>query len=171
MKPSPRVAATSSAATSVVQPAPSAMRKPVMIEGRALGSTTWRMTSLREAPNERAAFRRSCCTPRTPDAVDKAIGATNASAMSINMWTLAAGDQPENYEVSLVMANRTVVGFSGNFTRPSKTRGFVEHVVTETAGRYGLAASTYDVVDLVRAWAAQNGRGSWMRRRGTFLTA
>ncbi|TGS86397.1 FMN reductase, partial [bacterium M00.F.Ca.ET.177.01.1.1] len=27
------------------------------------------------------------------------------------------------------MPNPTVVGFSGNFTRPSKTRGFVEHVV------------------------------------------
>ena len=57
------------------------------------------------------------------------------------------------------MANRTVVGFSGNFTRPSKTRGFVEHVVTETAGRYGLAASTYDVVDL----GSSLGSAKWAR--------
>ncbi|MFA6267803.1 MAG: FMN reductase, partial [Pseudolabrys sp.] len=33
-------------------------------------------------------------------------------------------------------------------TRPSKTRGFVEHIVAEVAGRYGLAASTYDLIDL-----------------------
>ncbi|WP_036241075.1 FMN reductase [Mesorhizobium sp. STM 4661] len=46
------------------------------------------------------------------------------------------------------MTNPAVVGFSGNFTRPSKTRGFVDHIVTEISGRYGLAASTYDVVDL-----------------------
>ncbi|MER8704188.1 FMN reductase [Mesorhizobium sp. M0323] len=46
------------------------------------------------------------------------------------------------------MTNPAVVGFSGNFTRPSKTRGFVDRIVNEVAGRYGLAASTHDVVDL-----------------------
>lgn len=46
------------------------------------------------------------------------------------------------------MANPTVVGFSGNFTRPSKTRGFVEHLVKEIARRHGLAASIYDVLDV-----------------------
>jgi len=46
------------------------------------------------------------------------------------------------------MSNRTVVGFSGNITRPSKTRGFVEHVVRDVATTYGLAASTHDVIDL-----------------------
>ena len=46
------------------------------------------------------------------------------------------------------MPNPTVVGFSGNFTRPSKTRGFVEQVVKDIAHRYGLSASTYDVDDL-----------------------
>ena len=70
MKPSPRVAATSSAATSVDQPAPSAMRRPVRIEGRALGRMTWRTTWRCVAPSERAALMRSCETPRTPDAVD-----------------------------------------------------------------------------------------------------
>ena len=29
------------------------------------------------------------------------------------------------------MPNPTVVGFFGNFTRPSKTRGFVEYVVRD----------------------------------------
>jgi FMN reductase len=46
------------------------------------------------------------------------------------------------------MTNPTVVGFSGNFTRPSKTRGFVDRIVTDIARRHGLAASTYDVLDL-----------------------
>ncbi|MEI9409755.1 FMN reductase [Mesorhizobium salmacidum] len=46
------------------------------------------------------------------------------------------------------MTNPAIVGFSGNFTRPSKTRGFVDHIVAEIAGRYGLTASTHDIVDL-----------------------
>ncbi|MEI9422790.1 FMN reductase [Mesorhizobium sp. Cs1299R1N1] len=46
------------------------------------------------------------------------------------------------------MTNPAIVGFSGNFTRPSKTRGFVDHIVTEIAGRYGLTARTHDIVDL-----------------------
>ena len=46
------------------------------------------------------------------------------------------------------MPNPTVVGFSGNFTRPSKTRGFVEQVVKDIARQHGLSASSYDVEDL-----------------------
>ncbi|MEQ1949843.1 FMN reductase [Mesorhizobium sp. CN2-181] len=46
------------------------------------------------------------------------------------------------------MANLNVVGFSGNFARPSKTRTFVEHVVKEIARRHGLSAVTYDIEDL-----------------------
>jgi len=57
------------------------------------------------------------------------------------------------------MTNPAVVGFSGNFTRPSKTRGFVDHIVTEIAGRYGLAASTHDVVDLGPSF----GNAKWAR--------
>jgi FMN reductase len=57
------------------------------------------------------------------------------------------------------MTNPTVVGFSGNFTRPSKTRGFVNHIVTEIAGRYGLAASSYDIVDL----GPSLGNARWAR--------
>jgi FMN reductase len=58
-----------------------------------------------------------------------------------------------------IMANPTVVGFSGNFTRPSKTCGFVEHVVKEIARRHGLSASTYDVVDV----GSSLGTAKWAR--------
>ncbi|MFB9979101.1 FMN reductase [Mesorhizobium kowhaii] len=46
------------------------------------------------------------------------------------------------------MSNPTVVGFSGNITRPSKTRAFVDLVTRDIAARHGLSASTYDVEDL-----------------------
>ncbi|ESY98447.1 NADPH-dependent FMN reductase [Mesorhizobium sp. L48C026A00] len=46
------------------------------------------------------------------------------------------------------MTTPTVVGFSGNLTRPSKTRGFVEHFVREIAHRHGLAAVTFDLDDV-----------------------
>jgi hypothetical protein len=42
--PRPTLAATISAATSVVQPKPMAMRMPTRISGSAEGSTTWRTT-------------------------------------------------------------------------------------------------------------------------------
>lgn len=44
--------------------------------------------------------------------------------------------------------NRSVVGFSGNITRPSKTRGFVEHIVADIAARIGASASVFDIEDL-----------------------
>ncbi|WP_287328099.1 NADPH-dependent FMN reductase [Mesorhizobium sp.] len=46
------------------------------------------------------------------------------------------------------MTNATVVGFSGNLARPSKTRGLVGHFVNEIAGRHGLAAATFDRDDV-----------------------
>jgi FMN reductase len=46
------------------------------------------------------------------------------------------------------MSNHTVVGFSGNVTRPSKTRAFVDLVASDIAGRHGLSAVTYDIEDL-----------------------
>ncbi len=46
------------------------------------------------------------------------------------------------------MARPLIVGFSGNPSRPSKTRGFVEHVVREIAQRQGYDAAVYDVADL-----------------------
>ncbi|TIT29040.1 MAG: FMN reductase, partial [Mesorhizobium sp.] len=57
------------------------------------------------------------------------------------------------------MPNPTVVGFSGNFTRPSKTRGFVEQVVKDIARQHGLSASTYDVEDL----GPSLGQAKWAR--------
>lgn len=57
------------------------------------------------------------------------------------------------------MANPTVVGFSGNFTRPSKTRGFVDQVVKEIARRHGLAASTHDILDV----GPSLGNAKWSR--------
>lgn len=57
------------------------------------------------------------------------------------------------------MTNLNVVGFSGNFTRPSKTRGFVEHVVKEIVRRHGLSAVTYDVEDL----GPSLGSAKWAR--------
>lgn len=46
------------------------------------------------------------------------------------------------------MSNLTVVGFSGNITRPSKTRAFVDLVVRDIAAHHGLAASTFDLEDI-----------------------
>lgn len=46
------------------------------------------------------------------------------------------------------MTNPTVVGFSGNITRPSKTRAFVDLVVGDIAAHYGLSASTFDIEDV-----------------------
>lgn len=46
------------------------------------------------------------------------------------------------------MSARTVVGFSGNLTRPSKTRSFVDHVVRDIASTYGLTARSYDLADI-----------------------
>ena len=78
MKPRPRVAATSSAATSVDQPTPRPMRSPVRISGSALGNTTSRSSWPRLAPSERAACSRTGSARRTPAAVAMASGAKMA---------------------------------------------------------------------------------------------
>src|SRR5882724_10916397 len=78
MNPSPRVAATNSAATSVDQPPPRPMRMPVRISGSAVGSTTCRSTCHWVAPMDRAALTRPRVTPRTPAAVEIATGAKMA---------------------------------------------------------------------------------------------
>lgn len=46
------------------------------------------------------------------------------------------------------MPSQTVVGFSGNFTRPSKTRAFVTHIVDTIAARFVLGSETFDIEDL-----------------------
>lgn len=55
------------------------------------------------------------------------------------------------------MAQPGIVGFSGNFTRPSKTRGFVDHVAREIARNHGLPAAVYDVVDLGPSFRTADG--------------
>jgi FMN reductase len=46
------------------------------------------------------------------------------------------------------MANPTVVGFSGNFSRPSRTRALVSEIVRQTGERHGLATEIFDLIDL-----------------------
>ena len=69
MNPRPFVAATSSAATSVAQPAPSPMRVPVRMLGVAWGRRTKSTTWVRVAPSDRAALTRSCDTDLKPSLV------------------------------------------------------------------------------------------------------
>lgn len=47
------------------------------------------------------------------------------------------------------MALRTIVGFSGNLARPSRTRTLVETVTSRAAERLGLVAAVHDIGDLV----------------------
>jgi FMN reductase len=46
------------------------------------------------------------------------------------------------------MSNPAIVGFSGNITRPSKTRAFVELIVQDLATRHDLPSRTYDIDDI-----------------------
>ncbi|KUM27240.1 NADPH-dependent FMN reductase [Mesorhizobium loti] len=46
------------------------------------------------------------------------------------------------------MSNPAIVGFSGNITRPSKTRAFVDLIVQDVANRHGLSSRTYDIDDV-----------------------
>lgn len=45
------------------------------------------------------------------------------------------------------MPNPTVVGLSGNFQRPSKTRSLVANVVGRISHQYGLASEVFDLID------------------------
>lgn len=57
------------------------------------------------------------------------------------------------------MTHLNVVGFSGNITRPSKTRGFVDLVVSNIAASYGLEASIFDLEDV----GPSLGHAKWAR--------
>ncbi|EJN04976.1 FMN reductase [Phyllobacterium sp. YR531] len=46
------------------------------------------------------------------------------------------------------MSNPTVVGLSGNFHRPSKTRALVTSVVSRISESYGLTQEVYDLIDI-----------------------
>jgi FMN reductase len=45
------------------------------------------------------------------------------------------------------MSNRTVVGLSGNFHRPSKTRSLVANIVNRISHQYGLDSDIFDLED------------------------
>jgi FMN reductase len=46
------------------------------------------------------------------------------------------------------MTPPSIVGFSGNIVRPSKTRAFVDLAVSKIAQRHGLAAASFDISDV-----------------------
>ncbi|MBZ9880987.1 FMN reductase [Mesorhizobium sp. CA10] len=46
------------------------------------------------------------------------------------------------------MTKKLVVGFSGNLTRPSKTKAFITQIADEAAGRIGAASAVHDIEDL-----------------------
>ncbi len=48
------------------------------------------------------------------------------------------------------MPNPTVVGLSGNFHRPSRTRSLVTNVVGRISRQYGLTSEIYDLIDIGR---------------------
>ena len=54
------------------------------------------------------------------------------------------------------MSTPEIVGLAGNFTRPSKTRGFVASIADEVARRQGLQAATFDIVDLGESFRTAN---------------
>lgn len=56
------------------------------------------------------------------------------------------------------MSAQLVVGVSGNLTRPSKTKTFVEHIVDGVASRIGAASASFDIEDL----GPSLGRARWL---------
>ncbi|PSJ49493.1 FMN reductase [Kumtagia ephedrae] len=46
------------------------------------------------------------------------------------------------------MSRKLVVGVSGNVTRPSKTKAFVDHIAGRLATAIGAASNTFDIEDL-----------------------
>lgn len=51
-------------------------------------------------------------------------------------------------EPALPAARRTLVGLSGNITRPSKTRALVAAAASTAADRFGVATEVYDILDV-----------------------
>ena len=46
------------------------------------------------------------------------------------------------------MPKKLVLGVSGNLTRPSKTRVFIDHIVGQVAKNIGASSATFDIEDL-----------------------
>ena len=57
------------------------------------------------------------------------------------------------------MSQKLVIGVSGNVTRPSKTRVFVDHIVNEIAHNIGAPALTFDIEDLGPSFGAARRLG------------
>lgn len=57
------------------------------------------------------------------------------------------------------MSAKLVVGVSGNLTRPSKTRAFVEHIAGHVAKGISGSSSTYDIEDLGPSFASARRLG------------
>lgn len=51
------------------------------------------------------------------------------------------------------MSKKFVVGLSGNLTRPSKTKAFVDLIVAQTARAIGAGSATFDLEDLGSTFA------------------
>ncbi|RWD54095.1 MAG: FMN reductase [Mesorhizobium sp.] len=58
------------------------------------------------------------------------------------------------------MSNKFVLGISGNLTRPSKTRGFVDHIVGQVAKKIGASSATFDIQDLGPSFAHSKRLGN-----------
>lgn len=59
-------------------------------------------------------------------------------------------------ESSSRMLPPQIVGFSGNATRPSKTRAFVSHVAEQLSRRCAMSHSTFDLADLGPSFRTAN---------------
>jgi FMN reductase len=51
------------------------------------------------------------------------------------------------------MSQKLVVGVSGNLTRPSKTKVFIDHIVGQVAKGIGASSATFDIEDLGPSFA------------------
>jgi FMN reductase len=51
------------------------------------------------------------------------------------------------------MSKKLVLGVSGNLTRPSKTRSFVDHIAGQVAKNIGASSTTFDIEDLGPSFA------------------
>jgi FMN reductase len=82
---------------------------------------------------------------------------------------MLGADMKENTGLSDMTGK--VVGFSGNFTQPSKTRALVESVASEVGGQYGLRAQSFDVADLGPSFGSARWAGELDVQAKTVLDA
>lgn len=79
-------------------------------------------------------------------------GTRRGIAMSLDRWLHYAGPVRWTGEAQLTlegtsMSRQTVVGISGNITRPSKTQSFVAFVAESLASGIGASHHSYDIED------------------------